>query len=63
MFRNAELFWRKSSLMNGAWVRWFVFLLDVFRGKLKKMREAIGEEKMDKTKVWKEVNVELFIVE
>ena len=38
-----------------------IFLKEVFLGS-KKIREAI-RKKMEKAKAWKEVNVELFIVE
>ena len=39
------------------------FFIRRFLWKVKKIRETIGEEKMEKTKARKEVNVELFIVE
>ena len=44
--------------MNGAQISWF----EVFVGS-EKNREVIREEKMEKTKSQKEVNVELCIVE
>ena len=40
-----------------------LFFYKTFFVEVKKIREAIGEEKMEKTKARKEVNVELFIVE
>ena len=40
-----------------------LFFYKTFFVDSKKIREAIGEEKMEKTKARKEVNVELFIVE
>ena len=39
------------------------FFIRRFLWKVKKIREAIREEKMEKTKARKEVNIELFIVE
>ena len=49
-------FEEKSDLMNGAKIRWFVF----YKKFLRKNQRDDGEEKMEKIKVWKEVNVELF---
>ena len=40
-----------------------LFFYTKFFVESKKIREAIGEEKMEETKAPKEVNVELFIVE
>ena len=48
-FTMLNYFEEKSSLMNGAQIRGFAFL--------------IRKEKMEKTKKRKEVNVELFIAE
>ena len=55
-FRNAELFWGKIYSYE-----WSLNQV-IFVGS-EKIREAIREEKMEKMKVQKEVNVELFIVE